>query len=159
MDQPGDQLEVLVEVARALDGESIRYALIGGIAVGMYTVPRATDDIDIAVMTSVPRVRVLSALTSAGFLVRGEHEHSINLRHPRGEPVQIAMDPQFDAMVERADTVEVAGVGVRVVRKDDLIVMKERASRDPARRKSKALRDLSDVELLKEDLPDPDEGW
>src|SRR2546425_7010210 len=36
---------------------------------------------------------------------------------------------------------------------------KERAAADPARRRSKALRDRADVELLRGDVPDPDEGW
>lgn len=30
---------------------------------------------------------------------------------------------------------------------------------DPARRRSKALRDQADVELLLGDVPEPDEGW
>jgi hypothetical protein len=37
--------------------------------------------------------------------------------------------------------------------------MKEASSKDPARRKSKALQDQSDVALLRGDVPDPDEGW
>jgi len=41
----------------------------------------------------------------------------------------------------------------------DLITMKERAATDPARRRSKALRDQADIALLRGDIPDPDEGW
>jgi len=37
--------------------------------------------------------------------------------------------------------------------------MKERAAADPARRRSLALRDRADVNLLRGDVPDPDEGW
>jgi hypothetical protein len=48
---------------------------------------------------------------------------------------------------------------VAVVTKDDLIAMKRRAAADPARRKSKRLRDQADVELLLGDVPHPDEGW
>jgi len=43
--------------------------------------------------------------------------------------------------------------------KEDLITMKRRAAEDPARRKSKRLRDQADIELLLGDVPDPDEGW
>jgi hypothetical protein len=53
----------------------------------------------------------------------------------------------------------VGNVSVRVVTTGDLIAMKERAAADPARRRSKALRDAADVELLRGDVPDPDEGW
>lgn len=37
--------------------------------------------------------------------------------------------------------------------------MKQRAAEDPKRRRSKKLRDEADVELLRGDVPDPDEGW
>ena len=62
-------------------------------------------------------------------------------------------------MIERAESFTVAEVSIHIVRKDDLIEMKRRAAADPARRKSKALRDQADVELLSGDVPDPDEGW
>jgi hypothetical protein len=42
---------------------------------------------------------------------------------------------------------------------EDLVAMKQRAAADPARRRSKALRDEADVALLRGDVPDPDEGW
>ena len=62
-------------------------------------------------------------------------------------------------MIQRADSVEVSGVAIPLVQKADLIAMKERAAADPARRRSKALRDQADVELLRGDVPGPDEGW
>jgi hypothetical protein len=65
----------------------------------------------------------------------------------------------FDAAIDRAETYSVAGTDIRVVRRDDLIELKERAAADPRRRKSKALRDRSDVEMLRGDVPGPDEGW
>lgn len=51
------------------------------------------------------------------------------------------------------------GVSVAIVRKDDLIAMKERAAADPGLRRSKRLRDEADVALLRGDVPNPDEGW
>ena len=38
-------------------------------------------------------------------------------------------------------------------------VHKDRAASDPAKRRSKALRDAADAALLRGDVPDPDEGW
>jgi len=134
--------------------------LIGGIAVGIRSgLPRATDDVDIAVATTALRSAVASALGDAGFVVRGEFEHTLNYRHANGEPVQIAFDPTFDHMIERAEPLKIGDDYVPVVLTEDLIEMKERASRDPGRRKSKALRDQADAELLKEDPRAPDEGW
>ncbi|HZF28382.1 MAG TPA: nucleotidyltransferase [Gammaproteobacteria bacterium] len=73
--------------------------------------------------------------------------------------MQLAFDVDFDAMIERAESIDVAGTSIMVVRKEDLIAMKQRAPADPARRKSKRLRDQADIELLLGDVPGPDEGW
>ena len=158
--EPGDQLAALLDATRALGGAGIAHALIGGLAVGVRAgVPRATIDVDLAIVTSVSPERAGEVLTAAGFALRSRFPHSANFRHANGEPVQLAFDPEFDAMIERAESIEVAGVAVPVVAKGDLIAMKQRASRDPARRRSKALRDLADIELLREGAPDADEGW
>lgn len=105
------------------------------------------------------RELAVKALEGAGFTKTGESEHSVSFRHASGEPVQLAFDPQFDAMIERAESLEVAGTRIVVVRKADLIAMKRRAAADPSRRKSKRLRDEADVALLLGDVPDPNEGW
>ena len=160
MTQSGGQLDALLDLSRQLRSKGIRYALIGGIAVGIRSdTPRATDDIDIAVATSSTRRDVISALEAAAFELTGEYEHSVNLRHPSGEPVQVAFDPFFDDMVDRAEALDVGGVPISVVTHEDLIRTKERAAADPSRRKSKAFRDRADIELLRGDVPTDDEGW
>lgn len=62
-------------------------------------------------------------------------------------------------MVERAELVDLGTTSIPLVQRLDLIAMKERAAADPAPRKSKRFRDQADVELLRGDVPDPDEGW
>lgn len=62
-------------------------------------------------------------------------------------------------MIERAESIDVAGTSIAVVRKEDLIAMKQRAAADPSRRKGKRLRDQADIELPLGDVPDTDEGW
>ncbi|MGH2772118.1 MAG: nucleotidyl transferase AbiEii/AbiGii toxin family protein [Actinomycetota bacterium] len=158
--EPGDQLSAIVDTARALQSAAIPFALIGGIAVGIRSgVPRATDDVDIAVATTASRALVTEVLENGGLALRREFEHSLNFRHSNSEPVQIAFDPDFDAMIERSKPIYVQGLEVPVVLIEDLIEMKQRAAQAPGRRRSKALRDRADVELLKGDAPDPDEGW
>jgi hypothetical protein len=44
--------------------------------------------------------------------------------------VQLAFDTGFDAMIERADSIDVAGTPIAIVRKEDLIAMKRRAAAD-----------------------------
>jgi predicted nucleotidyltransferase len=160
MEESSDQLGALVDAAAALSDAGIAFAVIGGIAVGIHSdVPRATQDVDIAVASSVPRETIVTTMRAAGFEHRGTHEHSENFRHASGEPVQVAIDGSFDTAIDRATSYEIGGASVRVVSKDDLIAMKERAASDPARRPSKALQDRTDVARLKGDVPDPDEGW
>lgn len=155
-----DKLAALIDTVRALDAARVPYALIGGLAVGIHAaVPRATLDIDLAVHLGKGREIAVQALEQAGLTKTGEFRHSVNFRHASGEPVQLAFDPDFDAMIGRAGSFDVEGTRVAIVRKDDLIAMKRRAAGDPARRKSKRLRDEADVELLLGDVPDPDEGW
>jgi hypothetical protein len=160
MEQAPDKVAALLDAVRTLERVRAKYALIGGIAVGVHAgIPRATLDTDLAVMTTIERSVIVSAMRKSGFQLVGEHEHSANFRHSTGEPVQLAFDPSFDPMIDRAETMDVSGTSVSIVRKEDLIEMKRRAAADPARRRSKALRDQADVALLLGDVPDPDEGW
>lgn len=160
MEQTLDKVEALLATVAVLDELGISYALIGGVAVGILSgVPRATLDTDLAVDSSFDRSALIAVLHKKKFRLVGEFEHSLNFRHENGEPVQLAFDPDFDPWIAAADRIDVNGVEVRIVRKADLIAMKRRAAADPARRKSKALRDQADIELLLGDVPDPDEGW
>jgi hypothetical protein len=155
-----DKLGALIDTARALETAGVRYALIGGLAVGIHTnLPRATIDVNVAAHLEAGRDHAVTALERAGLEKTGEFEHSVNFRHSSGEPVQLAFDAAFDAMIERAESIDIGGISICVVRKDDLITMKKRAAADPARRKSKRLRDQADIELLLGDVPGLDEGW
>jgi len=160
MDESPDKIAALADLVRALDRLGAPYAVVGGVAVGIRSgVPRATVDTDVAVRSTVDWSRVIEALTRAGLRRTGTFSHSINFRHSSGEPVQIVVDPEFDAMIDRAEVLDLGGIRAPVVTTTDLIAMKERAAADPARRRSKALRDQADIALLRGDVPDPDEGW
>lgn len=160
MGDEADKVEALRDAIRVLDAEGVAYALIGGVAVGIRSaVPRATLDTDLAIDSGASRDRLVQALVDAGFVLRGIFAHSVNFRHASGEPLQVVFDPQFDAMIARAEPIAFGDLVVRIVTTGDLITMKERAAADPARRRSKALRDAADVALLRGDVPDPDEGW
>ena len=155
-----DKVRALAEVVRALERLGAAHALVGGVAVGIRSgVPRATMDTDLAVRSTVDRTRLIEALTAAGLSHTGTFAHSINFRHRSGEPIQIVLDSEFDAMIDRAEQLDLGGTRAPVVTTADLIRMKERAAADPARRRSKALRDQADIELLRGDVPEPDEGW
>ena len=155
-----ERIGALLDATAALASLGVPHALVGGVAVGIHSgVPRATLDIDLAVLSTSDRGRVIAAMEQAGFQSTGQFPHSDNFRHKSGEPVQLAYDVQFDPMIARAERFEVAATWIPLVTKSDLIAMKERAAIDPARRRSKALQDQADVALLRGDVPDPDEGW
>jgi hypothetical protein len=160
MMDPADKLGALADVVQALDRLGAGYALVGGVAVGLRSgMPRATLDTDVAVRSTVGRPAIVDAFAAVGLQLTGTFAHSLNFRHRSGERVQVVMDADFDPMIDRAELLEAGAVRIRVVTTADLIAMKERAAADPARRRSKALRDQADIELLRGDVPDPDEGW
>lgn len=160
MGSPSDQTDALLDSARVLDRMGVRYMLFGGIAVAFHSkVARATIDVNLAVDSASDRAAIGRAFTATGFTVTGSFAHSLNLRHRSGEPVQLAFDPAFDPALSRATTWQVRGDAIRIVSKADLILLKEKSARDPGRRRSKSLQDQADVELLRGDVPDPDEGW
>lgn len=155
-----DKLGALAAATRVFVEQRVAYALIGGVAVGIRSgVPRATLDVDFAVSTLADSTRLSDALVARGFALKGRFAHSINFEHESGEPVQLAFDPEFDAMIERAEAVSFGDMDIRVVTREDLIAMKRRAAADPSRRRSKALRDEADVALLEGDVPSESEGW
>jgi Nucleotidyl transferase AbiEii toxin, Type IV TA system len=155
-----DKLGAIAAAGAAFREAGVRHALIGGVAVGIRSgVPRATLDVDFAVVTSADRDALTASLASHGFRRTGIFAHSMNFLHASGEPVQLAFDPAFDPMIERAEPVRFGELEVSVVTRDDLLAMKRRAAADPTRRRSKALRDEADIALLEGDVPDPNEGW
>jgi hypothetical protein len=155
-----DKLGAIVAAASVFSEAGVAYALIGGLAVGVHSgIPRATLDVDFAIPTGVDRARLAERFKAHGFRLVGEFAHSLNFKHQNGEPVQLAFDAFFDPMIERAQMLRLGDFDLPIVTKADLISMTRRAASDPARRRSKALRDQADVALLEGDVPDPDEGW
>ena len=56
----------LRRIVAALDAAGVPYALAGGLAVSIYTTPRATEDIDL-LLARADRERAVEALGPAGF--------------------------------------------------------------------------------------------
>jgi hypothetical protein len=155
-----DKIGTIDAAATAFREAGVAYALIGGVAVGIRSgVPRATLDVDFAIPTTTDRDAASAALATHGFRRTGLFAHSMNFVHTSGEPLQLAFDPAFDPMIARAEAVTFGALELFVVTREDLIAMKRLAAADPARRRSKALRDQADIALLEGDVPGPDEGW
>ena len=82
----------LRRIVEALDAADIMYALAGGLAVSIYTTPRATEDIDILIARA-DLERVVQTLQPVGF-------------GPAGRPMQVAagrMEIQRLTKIDGAD--------------------------------------------------------
>jgi hypothetical protein len=143
----------LLALARVLAEAATPYAIIGGVALQAHRAePRTTLDIDLAVtdLDALPR----DALRAAGFEHRGRFAHSENWIGPAGVPVQFTDDPALAPAIDRAITIEIDGVPLRVLSAADLLHEKLRSGSDPARRRSKRFQDLGDAQGLLEEMPE-----
>jgi hypothetical protein len=155
IDDKGRVLASLVEVLRAT---ATPYAVIGGVAVQLYTEePRTTADLDIAVRAheEVPHAE----LSAAGFTFEALHEWSENWRGPApaGTPLKRRVLIQFSPFpreIEHAQLVSAGDLKFPLVALPDLVLMKLASASDPGRRTSKRLRDKTDVVQLLEEHPE-----
>jgi hypothetical protein len=157
---PGDTKEqALRSVISVLEASGTRYALIGGVAMQLYSQePRTTLDIDLAVAKydQIPS----AALTEAGFVHEGRHPHSDNWRAPGSAPREQRTAIQFSSedigiedAVSRAQTIDAGGFQLRLATAEDLLVLKLAAAEEPRRRPSKRRQYLLDIITLAEEHP------
>ncbi|WP_435627820.1 DUF6036 family nucleotidyltransferase [Candidatus Ferrigenium straubiae] len=152
-----------VDLFSALDHHKVDYLLIGGLAVSLHGVERATMDVDITVAMHpanlaalIEAVKELNLapvlpvpLESLGDieLLREWHAQrnleAFALRTPElaGVTIDVLLFPPVDfaGMAARAVEFDVAGTAIRVVSIDDLIALKKAVGRPI---------DISDVEHL-----------
>lgn len=152
-----------LDLFSALDHHKVDYLLIGGLAVSLHGVERATMDVDITVAMNpanlaalietakelglTPMLPVpLESLSNIELLREWHAQRNLEafaLRTPElaGVTIDILMFPPVDFadMLARATEFDVAGTAIRVVSIDDLIALKRAAGRPI---------DISDIEHL-----------
>jgi hypothetical protein len=84
----------------------------------------------------------------------GRFAHSENWRGPRGTPVQFFDDQAFAKAIASLEFHTLDSHRLRIVNRKELVYAKLRAAFDPARRKSKRMQDLADVQGLIEQHPE-----
>jgi hypothetical protein len=145
-------LNRLKDVFKSFQQHEVRYVVIGGIAVVLYGVPRATFDLDILIEATLENAqRLLDALIDAGMgtatLTNVDEilANEITIFQDRIRiDVQISTPGlQFETAWQRKQSMKYRGQTFYVVSLDDLIRSKRAAGRDV---------DLEDVRLL--ELPD-----
>ena len=142
-----------LDLFSALHRHQVEYALIGGLAVALHGVERNTMDVDIVLALSPDNVdRFLQAAQELGLTpvlpvpiavlrdtatLRDWHSRShlqaFALRAPgiAGVTLDVLLFPPIapQALHQRALTLDIAGVPVRVAAIDDLIALKQHAGR------------------------------
>lgn len=131
-------LDLYAELRRIVDafaGDAIPYAIVGGVAVSIYTAPRATEDIDLLVARE-DLARSLAALEVLGFRPAGrpmdvaggrlQIQRAVKIEGTDLLPIDLlmAIDPGLAGRLTGRMVVEVEGRRVWVVDLDGLRTLK-----------------------------------
>jgi hypothetical protein len=141
----------LAEVARVFSEQSHPWMLVGGLAIGGWTEPRATRDCDFAVALPEDPSALALALQSAGFSITTDQLRTaveggpIRMRLDRPGSPALTVDllcagtPFEHEALRRRRSLEVLGVALYVATPDDLLIYKLIAGRP---------QDLADIDRL-----------
>lgn len=144
--QSRDFKERLSDLAK----HDVRYLVIGGYAVMLYSEPRWTKDLDIWIALDARNARaVFAALREFGAPLEGLTEGDFaapGYFYQMGNPplrLDVMMDipgGDFEAAWARRNTIDLDGTPVHFIGRDDLIAVKTASGRD---------QDLRDVDALR----------
>lgn len=159
-----------LDLFKALEKYKVRYMLVGGLAMNLHGVPRATMDVDIVLaldpanlkaflgMTRDLKLKSVAPVNMEGLLDPEQRQKWLKdknmlvfaLRPPdiNGPTVDVLIDPPLDieAALKRAIRREVSKVNISLISIEDLIRLKEQTGRS---------QDKSDVEHLHRLLKHP----
>lgn len=143
-----DELRTLI---RALDASGVEYALVGGLAVAVWGVPRATKDIDLLIQpASLPKAKATArecgfSLEALPFEFKdGTHLHRVNKVDPAGNLLTVdfmLVDANLDTAWAGRTRMPFADGDVVVIGREALIAMKALAGRP---------QDIADIQSLKD---------
>ncbi|MBL9218341.1 MAG: nucleotidyltransferase [Opitutaceae bacterium] len=142
---------VIRRVVEAMEAEGIRYALIGGFAMALRGVQRATMDLDFILMLEDMR-RADAILRGLGYECLHQSPNVSQYQAADGEWGRIDILHAFRGptlgMLKRAELLPVLpGLKIRVVQQEDIIGLKVQASvNNPARE----TRDWADIRMILE---------
>ena len=148
--------EDLKQLLLAFNVHGVEYLIIGGYAVGVYSEPRATKDLDLFIRADIRNseavYRALAAfgapidgLTPADFRDDPNSIFQIGLPPTRVDILQHIVGVNFDEAWEHRTETTVDGVATHVIAVEDLIQNKLQSGR---------MRDLADVEAIREANPE-----
>ena len=138
------------ELLSVLEKHEVRYLVIGGYAVMLYSEPRWTKDLDLWIATDATNARaVFDALKEFGAPLAGLSSEDFSepgYFYQMGNPplrVDVMMEipgGEFTEAWNRRNTISIGGAPVHFISREDLIAVKLASGRD---------QDLKDVEAIK----------
>lgn len=145
-----DLSAVLSSLSQWLKDQQVRYAIIGGVAIGFVAQPRATQDVDAVIWIDLDRVDdFLESGKDFGFVPRipdpvsfARKTRVLLLRHQQtniGIDLSCGALPFEQEMLDRSTELDVGPINLRVATPEDLIILKAVAHRQ---------RDLIDIDNL-----------
>lgn len=148
--------EDLKQLLLAFNAHGVEYLVVGGYAVGFYSDPRATKDIDLFIRSGLKNSEAvfraladfgapLTGLTSADFRDNPTSIFQLGHEPARADILQSIDGVDFDEAWPRRVELSLEGVPVHVVSAEHLIQNKLASGR---------LRDLADVEAIREANPE-----
>ena len=136
-----------IDFINLLNLNNVKYLLLGGWSVGFYGNPRATKDIDFFVSTNNINLKKLEKVfldfnsPPVNIEILKENKGYISFGNPphRIEVISNADGIIFDDCYSRKNIVEIDGININIISKDDLIKNKKSTNR---------LIDAADAEVL-----------
>ena len=158
MADDGVPADVLKRLSAELISLGVKDAAItGGVAVGFWSTPRTTRDIDLC--ATVPLASVDRILLTQDGIRGGPEQLPDVIRFRFGEwdvDLFVAKSAFDESCLKRATEVDLAGSRFRVVSAEDLVVHKFVKLRSDLRR---AIQDLADLRSLLRDRPTLDRAY
>lgn len=142
----------VMRMVDCLERADVAWCVIGGVAVNHWAQQTmVTQDVDFVVAAESVE-RTVSLLAEAGF--RPERfEWSINFKGHSAVSIQLSIEDFYKDFPSRAVAADVNGILLRVACLEDTLKGKLKACSEPGRRKSKRLKDLTDIARLVESHP------
>jgi hypothetical protein len=148
--------EDLKQLLFAFNAHGVEYLVVGGWAVGFYSEPRSTKDIDLFIRSGISNSEAvyralaefgapLAGLTPADFRDNPTSIFQLGFAPARADLLQSIDGVDFEKAWPQRVELSLEGVPVHVVSAKDLIQNKLASGR---------LRDLADVEAIREANPD-----
>ncbi len=134
--------QALKEIHRHLDDNSIDHALIGGFALAVHGIPRATGDVDFLVdENDVDQLQ--NQMSAMGYSMRLKTEEVLHFSGPVRVDFLLARRPLARAMLSRAQ--KWAPFQIKCLEAEDLIGLKIQAYINDSRRE---FQDKADIQFL-----------